>query len=119
MTAATHHAGTSAEREVARKLGGRRIGQQLGPVDVIVDGYMAVQVKRTKGQPSLAACAAHIDRMPASLLRAVVAISRPGSGHRARRMIVLDFDEFCQWHGAPMTDDEAVARVIEIGRAGE
>jgi hypothetical protein len=94
-----HDVGTSAEREVARILGGRRIGQYLGPVDVIIDGYLAVQVKRTKGQPSLARCAGLIEDIPAGLLRAVVAVSRPGRGHKAQRLIVMRLDEFAEWHG--------------------
>jgi hypothetical protein len=110
MTA--HEVGTSEERRVARILGARRIGQYLGPVDVIIDGYLAVQVKRTKGQPSLARCAELIEAIPPGLLRAVVAVSRPGSGHKAQRLIVMRLDEFAQWHGrreAQDTDQAAEA----------
>jgi hypothetical protein len=92
--------GSEGERAVARIVGGRRVGQDGGPVDVIVDGYLALQVKRTKGQPSLDACAAMIEKMGwRPELRGVVAINRPGGGRRARRLVVFDLAEWAEWHG--------------------
>ncbi len=40
--------GSAAERVVAAALDGRRVGMDGGPVDVIVDGYLDVQVKAVK-----------------------------------------------------------------------
>lgn len=91
--------GSAAERAVAAALDGRRVGMDGGPVDVIVDGYLDVQVKACKALPSLAAILGYLEAIPqGDRLRSVVVVTRPGAGHRAVRTITFDLDEFAEWH---------------------
>lgn len=91
--------GSAGERRVAGMLGGRRVGMDGGPIDVIVDGYLSVQVKTVAHLPSLAVCKKHIDAIPAGdHIRASVIVERPGSGRIGRKFIVMDLDEFSEWH---------------------
>jgi len=92
--------GSAAERAVAYALDGRRVGMDYGPVDVIVDGYMDVQVKTVKALPSLAAVIGYLEAIPKrDRLRSCVVVTRPGVGRKAVRTITFDLDEFAQWHG--------------------
>jgi hypothetical protein len=92
--------GSAAERAVAYALDGHRVGMDGGPVDVIVDGYLDVQVKCVKALPSLAAVLAYLDAIPKrDRLRSVAVVTRPGRGGKAIRTITFDLDEFAQWHG--------------------
>ena len=92
--------GSAAERAVAYALDGQRVGMDGGPVDVIVEGYMDVQVKSVKALPSLAAVIGYLAAIPTrDRLRACVVVGRPGKGHKAVRTITFDLDEFAQWHG--------------------
>lgn len=93
--------GSAAERYVAGMVGGRRIGQALGPVDVTVDGYLDLQVKALGVAPSLPAIRRALAAMPPGKLRGVVVLSRPGAGHPAEVTVTFDFREFSQWHGRP------------------
>jgi hypothetical protein len=96
--------GNAYEREVAAKLGGRRVGQYGDQVDVDVPGYLRVQTKNGGAYPKL------IDRwlraipVEAGLLRAVVVGDAPGPGTRRRSLIVFDLDEWAMWHGGPRND---------------
>lgn len=91
--------GNSYEREVAAKLGGRRVGQYGDSVDVDVPGYLRVQCKNGAAYPK------NIDRwlraipVEAGILRAVVLGDAPGPGGRRRSLICFDLDEFAMWHG--------------------
>lgn len=93
--------GNAYEREVAAKLGGRRVGQYGDQVDVDVPGYLRVQTKNGTAYPS------RIDRwlraipIEAGLLRAVVIGDAPGPGTRRRSLICFDLDEYAMWHGKP------------------
>ncbi len=92
--------GSAAERAVAYALDGRRVGMDGGPVDVIVDGYMDVQVKAVKALPSLAAVLGYLAAIPRNgRLRSVAVVTRPGPGKKAIRTITFDLDEFAAWHG--------------------
>ncbi len=92
--------GSAAERSVAYALAGRRVGMDGGPIDVIVDGYMDVQVKAVKTLPSLAAVLGYLAAIPKrDRLRSVAVVSRPGPGRKAIRTITFDLDEFAAWHG--------------------
>lgn len=90
--------GSAAEREVARLLGGVRVGMDGGPVDVIVVGYANVQVKKLKQMPSLYAVGTMLDKMPTDNLRAAVVIESKGQGQRGQRTITFDLDEWVRWH---------------------
>lgn len=91
--------GNAFEREVAAKLGGRRVGQFGDSVDVDVPGWLRVQCKNGTGYPLL------IDRwlraipVQADLLRAVVLGDAPGSAGKRRTLIAFDLDEFVSWYG--------------------
>ena len=91
--------GSAAERRVAELLHGRRVGMDGGPVDVIVDGYLDVQVKNVRTPPAPRAVAAMLAAMPkGDRMRAVVVIERAGSGRRGMRTITFDLDDWVEWH---------------------
>ena len=93
--------GSSAERYVAEKLGGRRV-YGYGPVDVVTDGWLDLQVIAVALPPSLNAVRHYLEAMPKGRhLRGVVVIERPGAAFRARRTITFDLDEFAEWYGQP------------------
>lgn len=93
--------GSAGERRVAGMLGGRRVGQDGGPVDVVVDGYLSLQVKTVQRLPSLTVCRRHIDAIPkGEHIRASVIVERAGQGRVGRKFIVMDLDEFSEWHSA-------------------
>jgi hypothetical protein len=91
--------GNAYEREVAAKLGGRRVGQYGDETDVDVPGWLKVQCKNGTSYPE------RIDRWlraivaPAGTLRAVVFGDAPGPGRKRRSLIVLDLDEFAARYG--------------------
>lgn len=91
--------GSAAEREVAKLLGGVRVGMDGGPVDVVIPEYASIQVKKLLTQPSLQAIGNMLAIMPKGLLRGVVIITRKGQGIRGQRNIVFDLDEWAAWHG--------------------
>jgi hypothetical protein len=69
-----------------------------GPVDVVIDGYLLLQVKRTEGMPSLAAQQRQIERMPAGgEMRGAVWVP-PGRPRDA--LLTVRLEEFASWHGA-------------------
>lgn len=93
-------AGSAREREVARLLGGERIGHYGGPVDVVVADYLNVQVKALRTLPSLREVSRMVDAIPiGDAMRAVVVIERAGQGKRGSRTITFDLDDWARWHG--------------------
>lgn len=102
--------GNDAERDLARRLGGVRVGQYGSPVDVDVPGYMVVQSKRGTAFPeriwSWIAALPHDGR-----LRAVYLSDAPGSGHARRELLCIPLDDFLAWHGpASRSADEVPPR---------
>lgn len=100
--------GSAAERVIRAAFGDEatRVGQAGGPVDVIVEGYLELQVKNVKQLPSLNALMGMIKAIPQNgHLRAAVVIERPGRGRKAMRTITFDLDEFAEWHGSIAPDD--------------
>jgi hypothetical protein len=92
--------GGTWERDAAREIGGRRMGQLLLPWDVEVEGYARIQTKKLARWPSLAAVVTWLDAMPIGpTLRMVAIADAPGAGHRSRKLVVLDWDEYVRWHG--------------------
>ena len=79
-------------------LSGMQVGG--GPVDVIVDDYLSVQVKNLATLPSLAAVEAMLEAMEdiSDRLRCVVVLQRAGSGRKGVRTITFDLDEWVEWH---------------------
>jgi len=92
--------GSAAERRVAALLHGRRVGMDGGPVDVIVDDYLSIQVKNVATMPSLGAIDAMLEAMDnvSDRLRAVIVLQRAGSGRKGVRTITFDLDEWVEWH---------------------
>ena len=90
--------GNAFEREVAKRLGARRVGQYGGSDDVSAD-WVSVQCKVGGYYPE------RIDgwlrALPANAgqLRAVVLGDAPGPGRRRRSLIVIDLDDFVAWFG--------------------
>src|SRR3954468_17406351 len=96
-TSRSKAADSAAERVVAAALAGRRVGHDGGPVDVIVDGYLDVQVKAVKSLPSLAAVIGYLLAIPPSeRLRSCVVVTRPGSGGKAVRTITFLLEDWIQ-----------------------
>lgn len=90
--------GNAFEREVARKLGGNRVGQFGFKVDVEVPGWLRIQTKNGGAYPErLDAWLRQIP--PGPELRALVLGDAPGPGNRRRSLIVFDLDEFARWYG--------------------
>lgn len=89
--------GGAEELVVARKLGGEKVGPLGLPHDVIVPGYLRLQVKKLARWPSLAAVLTWLDAMPAGAEMRGVTIA--STGHGTRRVLVLDLDEFAEHHG--------------------
>ena len=92
--------GNGFEREVAAKLGGRRVGMYGDKVDVDVPGYMRAQCKNGASYPERIDGWLRAIPVEAGILRAVVLGDAPGPGRRRRSLIVFDLDEFSAWHGA-------------------
>jgi hypothetical protein len=98
---AARNRGNAYEREVARKLGGRRVGQFGDKVDVDVPGYLRVQCKNGVRYPKTLDGWLRAIPVEAGILRAVVLGDAPGSSGKRRSLIVFDLDEWAMWHGKP------------------
>lgn len=90
--------GNAYERDVAHRLGARRVGQYGGKADIEAD-WIAIQAKCGGAFPErlwrwLQATPANADQ-----LRAVVIGDAPGAGFRRREVIVLDLADFIDWFG--------------------
>jgi len=91
--------GSACERMVANLLGGVRVGQDGGPVDVLLGQYAALQVKNLATLPSLNAVRAMLEAMPEDgRMRGVVVVERAGRGRRGLRTITFDLDDWAAWH---------------------
>lgn len=93
--------GNAFERDVARQLGGRRVGQFGDKVDVAVPGYLRIQCKVGASYPERLDGWLRSIPVEAGLLRAVVLGDAPGSPGKRRTLIVMDLGEYAAWHGAP------------------
>lgn len=90
--------GNAFEREVARKLGGKRVGQYGEKVDVEVPGWIRVQCKNGLSYPARLDAWLRAIPVTEGLLRAVVTGDAPGAGNRRRTLITFDLDEFARWY---------------------
>lgn len=89
-----------ARLDVARQLGGRRVGQFGGKVDVDIPGYLKVQCKVGVAYPERLDGWLRSIPVEAGLLRAVVLGDAPGSSGKRRTLIVMDLSEYASWHGS-------------------
>lgn len=102
--------GSAAERDVARIVGGRRVGMDGGPVDVVVGEYLALQVKSLRVMPSMNEVRKYLDAIPvSSRLRGAVVQDRPGTGHKIRSTITFDLEEWAEWHAMTLSVGELVS----------
>ena len=92
--------GTAAELDMAKMLGGRKVGPLGQPWDVEVPGYSRLQVKKLATMPSLNRVATLLDAIPPTPeLRGVVVVEASGRGRKARSFVVFYADEYARWHG--------------------
>lgn len=92
--------GNAYERDLAHRLGARRVGQYGGREDVASD-WIVLQAKCGGAFPER--LWRWLQALPATgeQLRAVVIGDAPGPGHKRREVIVLDLDDFIDWFGRP------------------
>jgi hypothetical protein len=104
--------GNAIERDVARHLGLRRVGQYGGKEDVAGDLW-AAQVK--SGGAFSERYWAWLKAVPvnADQVQLLVVTDARGPGHPRRAIVVLDLDDWRDLHGAAdmLPDDRAAARL--------
>ena len=96
--------GNSAELDVARLLGGEKVGPLGLPWDVEVPGYARLQVKKLATPPSLRYVAAQLARIPDGPELAGFVWIEPGRG--GEQLITFRLRPFSQWHGLPSMEEE-------------
>ena len=92
--------GNAYERDVAARLGAKRVGQYGTSVDVGGGSdWIAAQVK--VGGAFSERYWAWLDAIPrdAMHIRAVVVGDAPGAGRKRREIIVLELEDFVRWFG--------------------
>lgn len=93
--------GNAAELDVARAVGGRKVGPLGHPWDVEMPGYCRIQVKKLATPPSLrfiAAELARIARAPGEEMPGFVWVE---PGRDGERLIVFRLRDFAERHGVP------------------
>jgi hypothetical protein len=90
--------GNAIEREVAAKLGLRRVGQFGGPDDVRGDLF-AAQVKSGGRFPETFWRWLQAVPVDAGQTPLLVVTDAPGPGHRRRAVVILDLEHWAQLHG--------------------
>jgi hypothetical protein len=92
--------GNAIERDVCHRLGIARVGQYGTPEDGGAStDWIRVQVKSGGAYPERIDSLLRAISTGADQLAGVVHVDAPGSAHKARRLITLDFDDFCDWFG--------------------
>jgi len=90
--------GNAFEREVARKLNGKRVGQYGGKTDVETPLFV-IQTKVGLSYPE------RLDKWlrelspKADQLAVLVVGDSPGPGTRRRALAIMDLDDFAEWFG--------------------
>ncbi len=102
--------GNAYEREVAAKLGAKRVGMFGGKQDVAND-WIAIQCKVGKSYPERLDIWLREVPVKGDQLRALVVGDAPGPGVRRRSLIILELDDFVAWFGkeAQEADNEQPA----------
>lgn len=92
--------GGRAELDVARIVGGEKVGPLGLPWDVTIPGFLRLQVKKLARWPSLGSVVRWLDAIPAEReLRGVAIVEAAGQGVKPRRLLVVDLEEFASWYG--------------------
>lgn len=97
--------GNAFEREVAARLGAKRVGQYGGKTDVAAD-WIAIQCKVGKSYPERLDNWLRSITVKGDQLAALVVGDSPGAGKRRRTMIILDLDDFVAWFGKEFTAND-------------
>lgn len=91
--------GNAYERELAKKLGGKRTGMYGGPDDVTVNDLFVIQSKVRKAWPQwMADELAKLPRTGGRIPLLVVA-NAPGSAFRRRALVVVELGDWLSLHG--------------------
>jgi hypothetical protein len=93
--------GNAAELDVARGVGGRKVGPLGHPWDVEMTGYARLQVRKyqtPQGLRAIAAELARIARAPGEEMPGYIWIE-PGRG--GERLVVFRLKDFAERHGLP------------------
>ena len=88
--------GNRAELDVAREVGGRKVGPLGHPWDVEVTGYARLQVKKLLRPPSLKAIGQSLTFGTGEMMAGYVWIE---PGHGGERLIVFRLKDFGERHG--------------------
>lgn len=99
--------GIAAELDVARAVGGRKVGPLGHPWDVEMPSYARLQVKKLKAPPSLrfiAAELARIARAPGEEMPGFVWIE---PGRAGERLITFRLRDFAERHGIVIEEEAA------------
>jgi hypothetical protein len=94
--------GNRRELELAKALGGVKVGHHGGPEDVRA-GLLNVQSKVRAGSAFPSWMARELDKLPRTggRLPALIVTDVPGRGIRRRALVVMDLDDFRELHGEP------------------
>jgi hypothetical protein len=90
--------GNAIERDVAKALGMRRVGQYGGPDDAR-GSLFAAQVKSGKSYPERLHTWLKAVPVDAGQVAILVITDAPGPGHRRRGLVVLDLADWRDLHG--------------------
>ena len=90
--------GNAIEREVARQLGMRRVGQYGGPTDVQGELF-GVQVKSGGAYPERLHNWLKAVPVTSGQVALLVVTDAPGPGHKRRALVVLDLTDWIALHG--------------------
>jgi hypothetical protein len=94
--------GNAIERDVAKALGMRRVGQYGGPDDAR-GSLFAAQVKSGKSYPERLHTWLKAVPVDAGQVAILVITDAPGPGHRRRGLVVLDLADWRDLHGEELT----------------
>jgi hypothetical protein len=77
------------------------VGQDGGPVDVVIKDLALVQVKSLATPPSINEIRAWLGKLPDSgLMRMVVLVDSPGRGRASEPLLVMALREWVDWYGS-------------------
>lgn len=100
--------GNSRELELARELGGTKVGMFGGPVDVQTP-LLNVQSKVRRGAAFPSWMMTELAKLPRTGGRvpALIVTDSPGSGIRRHALVVLELSDFVDLHGRLTPEEEA------------
>jgi hypothetical protein len=100
--------GNAAELDVARGVGGRKVGPLGHPWDVEMTGYSRLSVKKLATPPSLRFVANELARIAAAPGPEMPGFCWIEPGRGGERLIVFRMRDFADRHGTPTGDEDGV-----------